>query len=457
MFRFILFLIILSNTALSNENFGKWIVVDQFKVNNKLQSYITIDCYDCDNCIAFGNTYPDNEPFNRYTTNGGKTWHTSLFDEVTYVIIDGQARFYRPSKVYNVSYTSPNLCIALADSGYYWRSVDHLQTWTKHKIQLDRRENMWTRFLVKFCDTLNGVILSPFEVFNTYDGGLNWNSLNIAMLDEEYQVSNRIDVVIKSKMDIICLAYNQAKQEFLIKTTDGGESWNFLYDFPSRIMCISFLGEKIGYAGGIGYNEVAQKHTSLILKTTDGGYSWARQLDTAYFPYQRIDKIDIFDEINAVAYTQYYPNLWRTTNGGGFWFRDTSVHLNQFNTFVTDLRALSHNCVYAVTESQNKIFKYSDDPVSVADQQHDASDKPLIYPNPTTGDATLKVSNDYFGEIELEIFNIYGERNNSFVLQKYEEIMEFSFNMSNKTQGLYYYRVKAGGVLLNSGQFIVIK
>ncbi|MBK8981484.1 MAG: T9SS type A sorting domain-containing protein [Ignavibacteria bacterium] len=86
----------------------------------------------------------------------------------------------------------------------------------------------------------------------------------------------------------------------VIKTTDGGYSWNYVY-VPidgDRIECIDFLNANLGWAG---------TYNGILLKTTNGGINWtSRQIITGVD--SRILKMKFTDENRGFISTErgYY-------------------------------------------------------------------------------------------------------------------------------------------------------
>ncbi len=439
MLRILIILLILPITALCKE--GKWITVDRYAfIDNRGDSvgysYWAIDCYDCNNCIAVGNA-SFLEPMNRITHDGGKTWQNTLYDHMRRDTINGEVKYYHPARVYDVSYPSQNLCIALCDSGYYWRSTDKLKTWKRHRVDINRKPNMYLNFHINMIDESNGVFITPFEFFETNDGGLQWNKKEIKTNIQDYDdpLIRRFFMVSADKMYL--LGYKKEFDNYLLHSSDKGNTWKFITDFDYRLATISFIDEKTGFAGGfIGSNG---HYASTIYKTTDGGFTWENKLDTLIYPHRGIDEIEIFDDKNAVAYSDYYHNFWRTYDGGETWIRDSSVTYSTFKAFLPDIKAVSHNCMYAVTDMWKKIFKYTDEEVSVSEEVFKGRDDLKIFPNPIGDYFNLSFKSVGYGEAVLELYNMRGvlmqrERLGPVARQRYSA----RINAENLPAGSYY-------------------
>lgn len=115
----------------------------------------------------------------------------------------------------------------------------------------------------------------------------------------------------------------------IFKTTNGGDTWTWLPYFVSTLpigqqekftlmneQFLAFLNENVGYA--VGWN--AQGNFEEIIKTTDGGATWQVQ---HYFnpdasPFQPLERrlrdIKAFDETHAIA-VGYRGRILKTQNG----------------------------------------------------------------------------------------------------------------------------------------------
>jgi photosystem II stability/assembly factor-like uncharacterized protein len=86
----------------------------------------------------------------------------------------------------------------------------------------------------------------------------------------------------------------------LVKTTDGGMTWNhaavdtsILAFFP--VLNITFLNQKIGYASG-GIIDIA----GVVWQTYNGGENWSA-IDPIYAPADEVYGIHIFDSLNVIT------------------------------------------------------------------------------------------------------------------------------------------------------------
>jgi photosystem II stability/assembly factor-like uncharacterized protein len=100
----------------------------------------------------------------------------------------------------------------------------------------------------------------------------------------------------------------------IYRTTDGGDSWNFMYQTDGPITSIFFLDDNNGW---ITYWESAG---SKIIYTSDGGINWTQRF---YGNYYSFSNLYFFNSLNGLAFgifgSPQSDALFRTNNGGYNW------------------------------------------------------------------------------------------------------------------------------------------
>jgi photosystem II stability/assembly factor-like uncharacterized protein len=129
----------------------------------------------------------------------------------------------------------------------------------------------------------------------------------------------------------------------IIKTTDGGDSWNNVYNSQGKfIQHIFFLTNNIGWATGLDGNN---GNTSFILKTTDGGNNWT-QYNNSSIP-SNLGQIRFKDSDNGIAIggSSGFTEISHTSNGGEIWTQSTLSNSVSWEGF-TDIQIISNtsNC-----------------------------------------------------------------------------------------------------------------
>ena len=106
------------------------------------------------------------------------------------------------------------------------------------------------------------------RVFSTKDGGETWKIQNVhdgALYEIEFPTTN-IGYIVGPQV--------------LVKSTDGGDSWNKVTTEIMDSRYIDFVTNDVGY---IGYANM----TPLMYKTVDGGNSWNVLVDKTYLTYKK--------------------------------------------------------------------------------------------------------------------------------------------------------------------------
>jgi len=205
----LLFILFLSASSL----FGEWKMVDSLYYKSKNggrlgTQFKVIDCYDNQNCIAFL-WVGDQSIRTRSTSDGGISWNTFLIDTIIRELDEEQGDYdavYRPQRPQNIHYQSKNLCIALCDSGFYWRSTDSCHTWEKYKINTDK-----ALLHIDFANDTFGVICNYNDAYLTNDGGKTWG-----LMSDIHDINNGSlyqDVNVISEKTIIFMAYRSDKRD----------------------------------------------------------------------------------------------------------------------------------------------------------------------------------------------------------------------------------------------------
>jgi photosystem II stability/assembly factor-like uncharacterized protein len=118
--------------------------------------------------------------------------------------------------------------------------------------------------------------------------------------------------------------YAGGQTGFLLKSTDGGDSWKGSYAMngnnTATINSLHFIDENVGYAGF---------YYGAISKTTNGGQSWQKQIaidpgaTTSYI--YGIDFVDADYGFDVGRVKSNVDLIYKTTNGGADWTDTTKI------------------------------------------------------------------------------------------------------------------------------------
>lgn len=222
----------------------------------------------------------------------------------------------------SIQIISENLTYAVGDGGLIMKSIDRGQNWI-----VMERDSTINYSKIQFLNLNTGYLLGRVErgdnydfIKKTEDGGLNWRILDIDV-NKWY-----LDIYFVNENIGYAVGFNN----FVIKTTNGGNSWDSTYfDFGQ----ISYWMEKVeftdsnnGFIQGSYYDQYY--HYSKILKTTNGGLNWNYIINDTNNYYKYLHFIN-----STTGFLIKNREILKTTNSGVNWFqlRDMSNFL-QFGT-----------------------------------------------------------------------------------------------------------------------------
>jgi photosystem II stability/assembly factor-like uncharacterized protein len=151
-------------------------------------------------------------------------------------------------------------------------------------------------------------------IYKTTNGGISWIDFHLTSLNSVYFVNDMT-------------GYAAGKNNLIIKTTTGGNTWQILpVSGPQyKLNSICFITENIGFAAGGKSNS---PHYGVILKTTNGGLNWNLVFNDA----QEIDFRGM-DFVNSttgylVGGNEEESNgvIYKTTNAGETWIQQGIVN-----------------------------------------------------------------------------------------------------------------------------------
>jgi photosystem II stability/assembly factor-like uncharacterized protein len=159
-------------------------------------------------------------------------------------------------------------------------------------------------------DSIGSIVGNGGKIIRTTNGGNNWDS----QTQGRTAWINKIFFTNESSGFVIDWGEGEESGSIL-KTTDGGVSWNKLNVIVNAPSGICFLNDNLGFVVGYG---------GEIIKTTNGGTSWIT------LPIGTSDWLmDVFfiDQNVGVAVGGWNGTILHTTNGGSNW-TVTEIGLN---------------------------------------------------------------------------------------------------------------------------------
>lgn len=160
---------------------------------------------------------------------------------------------------------------------------------------------------IYFSDAMNGFIVDDKFVYETEDGGQTWEHFEHGQSIWELKIIDRLSWIVINKAD-----------RLLLKTLDGGKSWN------QELLPDTGPGSSRSIASFIDMNTgfliMTKDNYDRIYKTTDGGKHWSLLLDRRDTPQlsRYITAIQFLNEKDG-AFGVSNGIIYKTTDGGMVW------------------------------------------------------------------------------------------------------------------------------------------
>ena len=364
-----------------------------------------------------------------------------------------------------------NQILKTEDAGFNWYGIEHPSR-SKNKIMFQNQDTGWIvgtrRHNTPGYDIYSGILLK------STDSGNTWNQILTDNDNSDYK-------------DIFFISSStgwltDAMSGVAYKTTDGGNNW-FLQgeNFPGNYTTSFFFNENSGFIAG-----------TAMYKTTDGGESW-----TEISTISNVASIYFLDENNGYVISQYTKDgLYKSEDGGNTWtrinissetFLKKIIFVNETTGYV-----IANNSVFISTDSGNSWSKqvtpyhwyFSD--ISFIDENKGwivGSDGLIMYtengglvtnifdekklkddfklgqnyPNPFNPTTNIDYHVTEPGKVELVVYDLLGREVTKLVNEyKTSGNYEITFNGSDLSSGIYFYRLKCG-VYKETRKMILLK
>ncbi|WP_406682781.1 YCF48-related protein [Seonamhaeicola sp. MEBiC1930] len=198
-----------------------------------------------------------------------------------------------------------------------YKTTDGGLTWTEQLNESDLTGDFYFRNIQFLNENIGflGTVYSPNGLFKTSDGGDNWVAVN-NITPSPGAICGL--ATIGNSTIYGCGAFNEPA--YIIKSTDSGSSWSYtdMSLHATALVEVTFISELIGYAAG--------KSTTgaTVLKTIDGGTTW-NEVYNSNISGEYVWKLQVLDSDNDVLFGAVYtsaPNpgkLISSSNAGLNW------------------------------------------------------------------------------------------------------------------------------------------
>ncbi|MES2847956.1 MAG: YCF48-related protein, partial [Bacteroidota bacterium] len=221
----------------------------------------------------------------------------------------------------SIAYISPNVLMAAASNGMFYRSADKGTSFDLLFTEDSAGNLAGMHFINEDTGWLAANVMSTNQetwittyhqvIYRTVDGGLSWDSSNTVLPSTEDYSVNRSLYDIKFLNGNI--GYAVGSVGTIYKSIDGGLTWTLQTNIPASetnkiIKSIAIVDENIVFVSG---------DEGMVMKTIDGGASW--QLTNTGLPggYARFEKILMLDASQGMTFAN--GNVYTTLDGGANW------------------------------------------------------------------------------------------------------------------------------------------
>ena len=401
-----------------NPDGGEWITIDSVLAysedGNSPSYYFNLSCYDSLNCIGHYGDYHTATIYSRIrkTTDGGNSW----FD----IREDTSPPTY-PNKRF-LFYPEVDLIVIGCDSGYVLRSMDGGKNWELSQ-KITTLEPSYFQLNRMYMKGKIGIMHYSGEanIFITEDGGESWTKMQFNTNPQlKYPGANFS--IIDANTIIMASWVNTVNDTsmYYFKTTNRGNNWSLIRKIPKSENYYSFytfVNEKTGFSRyfdllvkGDIHKGTSDTTSTTFYKTTDGGLTWNKI-------YEIIDQgrgfgnLSVADSLNLIAVNTSGAHV-RTTDGGISWKKGS------YFTFDGEYQAGSDSFTNTFMSPTTpimgygpRVLKYVGKNTSV-DNNISEKQEISIYPNPTSDFITIQFSNKglqlFATEDKVQIFDVLG-------------------------------------------------
>ena len=265
-----------------------------------------------DTGYILGVKYSDDSIYNILisTYDGGQTWKTMAYRNHQFLTDTSkgviQAIYVSPFQA-SILFAEGNNLLRSTDGGVHWQRVDTVN-------------KMGTPNMV-FFDPVNGISSTGEGISRTTDSGLTWTTYYSPMLSFQLlPFTSALTGYFAEGSQLEGVASG-----IMGKTIDGGNTWNLLnYPFAD-IISVSFVNDNTGYVSMVtSSGNISQSHSgSRLIKTTDGGNTWQIIVDNpiddngiAYYNLHFTTETKGFCTNNGISHSN---------DGGKTWQKESSI------------------------------------------------------------------------------------------------------------------------------------
>ena len=168
---------------------------------------------------------------------------------------------------------------------------------------------------IKFLNDDEAIAIAEGKIYKTNDKGNNWTITS--QLDEQYTVTS-MELISENEVRILGDTYFH-------KTVDGGQNWTTT-SIPDLVTSSGWLRKIYSYNENLiwAYGDI-----STVIRSTDGGTTW----ETIEFDLNGVSNINFISETEG--YLSYLDKVYATYDGGNTWSLNTGDNIGLNRIYAT--------------------------------------------------------------------------------------------------------------------------
>jgi len=315
--------------------------------------------------------------------------------------------------------TSSSLLLKTVDNGNTWTPITPLNASTSQVNS------------IYFLDSYNGFISIADTLYKTNNGGISWIAQSVS-----FAVSDLFWIDMNNGY----AAGSNASNGSIMKTIDGGQTWNTLLTVNDPLLFVSNLDKLNFINASIGFTKMNDK----LYRTLNGGIVW----DTI--------------SINGASYINDFQfmsadtghvlingtDLLLTVDGGLNWTLEYSTTWNLYGNYSFNTFDFAGKAGFA-GGTNGIIKKYTFTGIAgLKEEKLNISSS--IYPNPFTTSATIRLSSEIRNGI-FSIQDVSGRKIKDLSFSGKEIVIE----REELNSGIYFYRISSNENVNATGKLII--
>lgn len=360
------------------------------------------------------------------TSDGGLSWSSYTIDSTMYTIlhesdfIDANVGFI----VGGTDFGNWNVLLKTSNGGANWQNIDTSFFTTTYPNSITE---------VAFVTDQIGFIARNEEnkIYRTINGGTNFTALDLPQIPNGLYSFITEMRFINPYIGFVCRVQtgNHTTGTIeILKTTDGGASWNITNVTNWQNINIWNKKDKIQFVNNLQGFAIVGEGTLKV--TQDGGNSWADY----NLPLATPPATDFYFVNNACGYVALAGNIYRTNDAGQSWSLQTIENNLQE---VRSITFATENFGYALNESivpgqkTTTLLNTNQQPAApLSSTSFEKSLEFTIYPNPAEDLIQLQNTNN----VDINFIHLIDASGK--ILKTYKDNFT-QLNVSNCSSGVY--------------------